>query len=67
MKNNFFLIVFFIFFKTYSLADNVNISADKITLDKNKNLSIFENNVSIVMENNYKIKSAYAEYNKESG
>ena len=67
MKNNFFLIAFFIFFKTYSLADNVNISADKITLDKNKNLSIFENNVSIVMENNYKIKSAYAEYNKESG
>lgn len=67
MKSKLFLIFFVIYFKTILLADNVNITAEKVTINKKENTSIFENNVNIVTEDNYKIQSDYAEYDKENG
>ena len=65
MKNKFFIILL-IFLTGNSFAENLFITAENISLDKNKNLSIFENNV-IVKTKNKELKSDYAEYNREKG
>lgn len=66
MKNNFFLIVFFIVFQhTNLIAENLNITSKNISIDKNSQISIFENEVIIKDEKNNTIKSNYAEYNKK--
>ena len=39
-------------------------SIKKITLDKNDQISIFEEEVSILTKDNYRINSDYAKYNK---
>jgi LPS-assembly protein len=67
MKSKIFFIFSLFFFKTVVFAENLNISAEKITLDKVKNISVFENNVTIVTEDGYKINSDYTEYDKEKG
>ena len=40
------------------------IKAKNITLDKNKQITIFKDSVNIKTEDNNSIKSDYAEYNK---
>ena len=66
MKNNFFLIVFFVVFQhTGLIAENLNITSKNISIDKNSQISIFENEVIIKDEKNNTIKSNYAEYNKK--
>lgn len=45
-------------------AENINISAKNIKIDKKKELSIFENEV-VINDNNSIIKSDYAEYDKK--
>ena len=47
MKNNFFISLIFIFHCTYLSAENLLIESKKITLDKNNELSVFEDEVVI--------------------
>ena len=63
MKNK-FLLIFLIFFVNSAFAESLFITAENISLDKNKNLSIFEKNV-LVKTKNKKLKSDYAEYDRE--
>ena len=48
-------------------AENIKISSKNITIDKDKNTTIFENQVSVTTNDGDNIKSEYAEYNKERG
>jgi len=65
MKSKFLAIVIYVFFNTYLVAENLTIEAKKITLDKEKNLSIFEQEVVITTENGI-IQSDYLEYDKKT-
>ena len=65
MKNN-FLIFFFIFFFSKAFAlENLNITAKKISIDKDKEITIFQDNVIIVDEENNTIKGNYVLYNNK--
>ena len=66
MKNKFIFIFFFSFFCTNVFAENLKIKAKNITLDKNKKISIFENEVLVETDDGIKIESDYVEYNKEN-
>ena len=48
-----------------SSAENLVIEAKNISLDKNKETSIFEKEVIVKTDDNKIIKSDYAEYNKK--
>ena len=68
MKNK-FTIIFFIFLILLSeklFAENIFITAKNITIDKNDNTSIFENEV-VVKTQNKVIQSDYAKYDKLNG
>ena len=65
MKNKILLYIFFFIFFSNLCAENLNIEASKISLDKDNKLSIFENNVKIVTEERNSIKSDFATYNKK--
>ena len=68
MKNK-FIIIFFIFLILLSeklFAENIFITAKNITIDKNDNTSIFENEV-VVKTQNKVIQSDYAKYDKLNG
>ena len=67
MKNNFFISLIFIFYCTYLSAENLLIESRKITLDKNNELSVFEDEVVITTSENNIIRSDYAEYDKKKG
>ena len=70
MKNKFLFFIFIsflIFLTNVTFADNLYIESKNLLLDKNKRVSIFENEVFIRTESNSTITSEYAEYNKESG
>ena len=62
MRNNLFLIIFFIFFSKINAAENLDISARNITLDKKNSITIFENDVVVKDEYKNIIKSEYAIY-----
>ena len=66
MRNN-FLFFCFVIFSTSLCAENISIQSKKITLDKNDQISIFEEEVSILTKDNYRINSDYAKYNKSLG
>ena len=68
MKNNILInIIFILFFVKSGFAENISIQSKNITLDKNKETSIFQNEVFITTQDGNVIKSDYAEYNKLSG
>ena len=68
MKNNILInIIFILFFVKSGFAENISIQSKNITLDKNKETSIFQNEVFITTQDENVIKSDYAEYNKLSG
>ena len=48
-------------------AESISIQSKNITLDKNKETSIFQNDVVIKTQNEGVIKSDFAEYNKLNG
>ena len=50
-----------------SLAENIKIQSKNILLDKNKNISIFRDDIVMTTEDNDVIKSDYAKYNKLTG
>jgi LPS-assembly protein len=64
MKNNFIIILIFVSFSNFLFAEELDIKAKNITIDKKKNITIFEGNVELKDEFNNKIKSDYIEYNK---
>tara|TARA_B100000963_G_scaffold360919_1_gene393872 strand:- start:2132 stop:4531 length:2400 start_codon:yes stop_codon:yes gene_type:complete len=64
MKNKLFLIFLMFFFPKISLADDLNIKAKNIKIDKINQTSIFENDVLIKDKQNL-IKSDYAKYDKK--
>ena len=65
MKNNFFFIFFSTLLFTNAYAENLFIQSKNISLDKNREISIFENEVLVRTEENNEIKSDYAEYDKK--
>lgn len=67
MKNRILFTFFFLLFSSKVIAENLSIEAKNISLDKNQKVSLFENEVKVVTENGYIIKSDLAEYNKDSG
>jgi LPS-assembly protein len=67
MKNKFIIIFFFLFSNSVLLAENIFIESKNISIDKQKDISIFENNVVIKTMNNNVIYSEYAEYDKKKG
>ena len=54
------------FFNSFLNAENLLIQAKNISLDKNKEISIFEKKVIVKTEDGKVIKSDYAEYNKKT-
>ncbi len=64
MKNNFFTLFLIFLFNLSLNAQEIFIEAENITLDKKKQVSIFENKVIITTEKNNVIKGDYAEYDK---
>ena len=68
MKNKIIIIffVFSLFLSSILLAENVSITAKNISLDKENNVSIFEDEV-VVKTRNKTIQSDYAKYDRESG
>ena len=68
MRNSILIfIIFFLYLVKNVSAENINIQSKNIILDKNKETSIFQNEVVIKTKNESTIKSDYAEYNKLSG
>ncbi len=68
MKNKILFFLFFLsFLSSKLLAENIFIEAKNISLDKNNQISLFENEVKVITEDGYKINSDLAEYNKSTG
>ena len=65
MKNSFVFIFCCFLLGTSANAESINIKSKDISLDKNTQTSIFENDVLITTEDNIKIKSDYASYDRE--
>ena len=66
MKNKFILLLIFIFVANNLSAENFNINAKNISIDKKNKISVFKNNVVIIDEKNNEIKSEFASYDKKS-
>ncbi len=67
MKNNYFIFFFSIIFFTELYAESLFIQSKNISIDKNKEVSIFENEVVIKTQEQSTIKADYAEYDKKNG
>ena len=68
MKNNLILVFLIIFFTQNDLsAENIFIESKNISVDKQSQISIFENDVLIKTDDNKTINSDFAEYNKSTG
>ncbi len=66
MKNKIFIIFITFFLNPLLNAENLVIEAKNISLDKNKETSIFEKEVVVKTDDNKIIKSDYAEYIKKN-
>ena len=66
MKNKIYIFAFVFLFFSKVLAENLEINAKNITLDKDKVTTVFENDV-IVKTKNKIIKSQYVKYDKKIG
>ena len=64
MKNKIFFIILLFFFDVLH-ANDFNISAQNIKIDKDKQITVFENDVIIEDEKKNYIKSDYAQFNKK--
>ena len=64
MRNKFFIIFFTIFLSKISFAENLDIVAKKIFVDKNNEITIFENDIILKDDDNL-IKSEFAKFNKK--
>ena len=64
MKNSLFILLLFLL-PQLVFAENINIQAENISINKDKEISIFRDNVSIQDNEFNSIKSNFAEYNKK--
>ena len=62
----FIFLIFTIFFN-FAFADNLFIQSETISINKEKETTIFQDNVIFQTEDNKIIKSEYAEYDKKNG
>ena len=70
MKNKtliFLKILFMLSLYNFVYAENISIESKKITIDKKKQITIFEEEVILITDDNKTIKGEYAEYDKEKG
>ncbi len=67
MKNKKIIYLILFFFCTNLNAKNIFIEAKDIKLDKNNQITIFQNQVKIVTEDGYEIECDYAFYDKKNG
>jgi len=67
MKNRFYILIIYLFINSIASAENIFIESENITLDKNKEISIFEKNVVVTTQDKKQIKSEYLNYNKKLG
>ncbi len=65
MKNSLCILLSFLFFLHPSMAEDLNIKASKIFIEKKTKSTIFEKNVSAEDSNNNIFKTDYAEYFKD--
>ena len=66
MRNKFLIVLLTFFLSSNSFAENISIVAKNISFDKDKNITIFEDEV-VVKTKNKTISSEYAKYNKKLG
>ena len=66
MKNKIVFFLFYLFFKSNLFADNLFIQAKDITIDKNKETTIFKNEVKIKTDDNKNIQSDRAIYDRKN-
>ena len=66
MKSKIITIILLFFYFSQSFAENINIQAKNISIDKDKEISIFEREVKVTTEDGLIIKSDYATYDKKS-
>ena len=66
MKNNYLIVIIFLFFSNFLLADELDIKAKNISIDKQKKITIFENKVEVKDQFNNLFKADYVLYNRES-
>ena len=66
MKNNFFIFFFLILLNNYLHAEDFVINSKNISIDKNSEITIFEDEVNVTTQNNQRILSDYAEYDKKN-
>ena len=67
MRSKFIIIFYIIFTNSILLAENIFIEAKSISIDKKKQISIFENDVIVKTLDNNVISSDYAKYDKNKG
>ena len=67
MRNKLFTIILSCFFSTNLFCENLLIESKNISIDKNKETSIFQNEVKIKTQDGKIINSNFAEYNKKTG
>jgi len=65
MRNKFFIILLFINLKSFLLANELDIKAKNITIDKNNKVTIFEKDVEVRDQFGNLIKADYVKFNKE--
>ena len=65
MKIDDFYYLIYFFFSEGINAENVLIQSKNITLDKEKEVSIFQSEVFVRTDKNHTIESEYAEYDKK--
>ena len=67
MKNKILFIFFLFLYNSNIFAESIFIESKSISIDKNKETSIFENEVNVKTKDGYIITSDFAEYNKATG
>ena len=65
MKNNFLIIFILLFFSEVFALENLDIKSKKISIDKKKEITIFQDEVIIKDEMNNIIKSDYVLYDNK--
>ena len=65
MKNNYLILIFLIFFQSFLYAEDLDIKAKNIKIEKKNEITIFENEVEVIDKFNNIINADYVEYNKK--
>ena len=64
MRNNFFIIIIYLFISQPLIADNLSIQSKNILIDKKNKTTVFKEKVVAIDSSNNELRTEYAEYNK---